>query len=260
MAGHTEDLVSRHTIARSLKRGRPEGLCFRALDKRQRLTGTHKAKRVQWANDHKKSNFANWMWVDSKVFVQHKASHRKRWQRRGKQQPCEVEKHPNKAHMYGALTSNGLSRLLPVSGTTGMRIEGCKGVGAKEYSRVIEDLLVPEGNRLFQGQPFVVVEDGAPAHRSQLASRTWKKHPHIAVKRATPCSPDIHPLENVWNIVDDKMMGMNFRSFNRFLNELQSQWAKIGPPLCKKLCDSVPRRLIKVLERGGSHIERNIYT
>ena len=47
MAGHTEDLVSRHTIARSLKRGRPPGLCFRALDKRQRLTGTHKAKRVQ---------------------------------------------------------------------------------------------------------------------------------------------------------------------------------------------------------------------
>ena len=162
--------------------------------------------------------------------------------------------------MYGALTSNGVSRLLPVSGTTGMRIKGCKGVGAKEYNRVIEDLLVPEGNRLFQGQPFVVVEDGAPAHRSQLASRTWKKHPRITVKRATPCSPGIHPLENVWDIVDDKMMGMNFGCYCRFLNELQSQWAKIGPSLCKKLRDSVPRRLIKVLERGGSHIERSIHT
>ncbi len=69
IAEHIEDLVSRHTIARSLKRGRPEGLCFRALDKRQRLTGTHKAKRVQSANEQKKSNFTNWMWVGSKVFA-----------------------------------------------------------------------------------------------------------------------------------------------------------------------------------------------
>jgi hypothetical protein len=194
------------------------------------------------------------------VVVQHEASHRKRWQRRGKQQPFEVEKHPNKAFVYGALTSNGLSRLLPVSGTAGMRVEGCKGVGAKEYNRVIEDLLVPEGNGLFQGQPFVVVEDGAPAHRSQLVSRTWNKHPHITVRRVAPCSLGIHPLENVWNIVDDNMMGMNSGCFSRFLNEPQSQRAQIGPPLCKTLCDSVPRRLIEVLERGGAHIERSIHT
>jgi hypothetical protein len=106
-----------------------------------------------------------------------------------------------------------------------MRVKGCKGVGANEYNGVIEDLLVPEGNRLFQGQPFVVVDDGAPAHRSQLASRTWKKHAHMTVKRAAPRSPGLHPLENVWNVVDDKMMGMNFGCFGRFLNELQSLWA-----------------------------------
>jgi hypothetical protein len=159
--------------------------------------------------------------------VQHEASHRKRWQRRGEQQPFEVEQHPNKAFIYGVLTSNGLSRLLPVSGITGMRVKGCKGVGAKEYNRVIEDLLVPEGNRLFQGQPFVVVEDGAPAHRSQLASRAWNTHPHMTanVTVVAPCSPGIHPLENVWNIVHDKMLRMNFGCFIRFQNKLKSRWA-----------------------------------
>ncbi len=200
------------------------------------------------------------MWVGSKLLFNTRRPIAKGWQRRGKQQPFEVEKHPNKAFVYGALTSNGLSRLVPVSGTAGMRVEGFKGVGAKEYNRVIEDLLVPEGNGLFQGQPFVVVEDGAPAHRSQLVSRTWNKHPHITVRRVAPFLLGIHPLENACNIVDDNIMGMNSGCFSRFLNEPQSQWAQIGPPLCKKLCDSVPRRLIKVLERGGSHIERSIHT
>jgi hypothetical protein len=159
--------------------------------------------------------------------VQHEASHRKRWQRRGKQQTFEVEQHPNKAFVYGVLTSTGLSRLLPVSGITGMRVKGCKGVGAKEYNRVIEDLLVPGGNRWFQGQPLVVVEDGAPAHMSEFASRAWNKHPHMTmnVTVVAPCSPGIHPLENVWNIVHDKMLRMNFGCFSRFQNKLQSRWA-----------------------------------
>lgn len=144
--------------------------------------------------------------------------------------------------MYGALTSNGLSRLLPVSGTAGMRVEGCKGVGAKEYNRVIEDLLVPEGNGLFQGQPFDVVEDGAPAHRSQLVSRTWNKHPHITARRVAPCSLGIHPLENVWNIVDDNIVGMNSGCFSRFLNEPLSQWAQLGPPFVQKVVRFRPKK------------------
>jgi hypothetical protein len=131
---------------------------------------------------NKKSNFTNWIWVGSKVLFNTRRPIARGGRGAASSNHLRSKKYPNKAFVYGALTSNGLSRLLPVIGTAGMRVDGCKGVDAKEYNRVIEDLLVPEGSRLFQGQPFVVVEDGAPAHRSQLVSWTWNKHPHITVK------------------------------------------------------------------------------
>ena len=258
--GHTKEVVSRDTVARSLKRGNPERLVFQPQDKRQRLTVTHKAKRVAWANQHQTQDFTKWMWVDSKIFRQHKASNRRRWQRRGKLRPMEVENHPNQAHMYAALTPHGVSELVAVSGTTGLRNQRGKGVSAAEYSHIIERLLVPAGNRLFIGQPFIVYEDGAPPHSSKLAAATWAKYPHIKVVRSPPCSPDLNPIENLWNIIDDKMMGMQFQSFPKFLTELQRQWATIDTSLCLKLCKSVKARVTKLLDRAGSHIERNIYS
>lgn len=258
--GHTSELVSPSTVRRSLKRGKPEGLSFKVIDKRQRITEAHKQQRVQWARQHKNTNFENWMWTDSKIWRQHKASSRGRWQRKRNQAPQEMEKHPNQAHMYGALTMHGVSRLHAVTGTTGMPKTSRKGVGAEEYCRVIEEIWVPEGNRLFGGREFVVYEDGAPAHRSKMAARTWAKYPHIKVVRAPPVSCDISPLENLWNLVEDKMVGLRFESFQKFMNAVVREWGCVRTDLCQQLCSSVPRRLWKVLSARGGHIERNIYT
>ena len=52
--------------------------------------------------------------------------------------------------------------------TTGMPISGAEGVGATEDCRVIEETLVPEGNRLFGEAQFVVVEDGAYPRCNQI--------------------------------------------------------------------------------------------
>ena len=208
---------------------------------------------------HLHEPFQDWMWTDSKIFLEQKVSSTGHWQRPGQQPTLEVDKHPNKIHAYAGLTSTGSTTLYPVTGTTGMPSRGTRGLGAKEYCEVIENHLVPEGNRLFQGRPFTVYEDGAPAHTSKLATQTWQKYPHIKVVRAPACSPDLNPIENLWNIVDDRLLGTTYQNRHAFMHELVRKWEETTAAECENLCSSVPRRLQKVINVQGGHIERNIY-
>ena len=153
--GHTTTRVSPETVRRALQRG-SHGLVYRTMDKRQRLTLTHKVKRVAWAEQYMHESFGNWMWTDSKIFLEQKVSSKGHWQRKGQQPTVEVDKHPNKIHVYAGLTSTGVTTLYPVTGTTGLPSRGTRGLGAVEYCEVIENHLIPEGNRLFQGRPFTV--------------------------------------------------------------------------------------------------------
>lgn len=100
--GHTTTRVSPETVRRALQRG-SHGLLYRTMDKRQRLTLTHKAKRVAWAEQYMHESFGNWMWTDSKIFLEQKVSSKGHWQRKGQQPTVEVDKHPNKIHVYAGL-------------------------------------------------------------------------------------------------------------------------------------------------------------
>lgn len=257
--GHTTRRVCAETVRRALRRG-SHGLVYKRLDKRQRLTQRHRVKRVAWAERYLHKPFGDWMWTDSKIFLEQKVSSKGHWQHVGQQPTVEVDKHPNKIHAYAGLTSTGVTTLYPVTGTTGLPSRGTRGVGAAEYSEVIENHLIPEGNRIFQGRPFTVYEDGAPAHTSRLASQTWNKYSHVRVVRSAPCSPDLNPLENLWSIVDDRLLGVTYPNRQAFMKDLQKQWGKITAAECKRLCSSMPRRLQKVISVQGGHIERNTYT
>lgn len=168
-------------------------------------------------------------------------------------------KHPNQLHMYSAMTANGVASLRTVSGTTGFKLYGTRGVGAREFVSVIRDTLVPEGNRLFHGEPFTVYLDRATAHTAKATTAAWEMYPHIKVVRGPPCSPDLNPIENMWAIVDRKMAGLTFESQARFENALRREWAQLHVELCQKLIKSMPKRIDMVSKTGG-HIERNIYS
>lgn len=233
------------------------------MDKRQALNGVHKRKRKGYGLQVKTHGyygmFRNWMWVDSKVFQQNKVSLHRRWQPRRSRMVQYTVKHPNQLHMYSAMTANGVASLRTVSGTTGYKLFGTKGVGAREFVSVIHNTLVPEGSRLFHGEPFTVYLDGAPAHTAKVTKAAWETYPDIKVVMGPPCSPDLNPIENLWAIVDRKMMGLTFKSQAAFENALRREWANLPVNLCQKLAESMPKR-IDMVSKSGGHIERNLYS
>ncbi len=81
------------------------------------------------------------------------------------------------------------------------------GIGAREYvaqvlSGPLKDFVKDMENR--RGHEMLVVEDGAPGHRSKLANTTRAA---LGIKQLThpPSSPDLNPIEPLWLLLKTRV-------------------------------------------------------
>ncbi|KAL1975013.1 hypothetical protein VTN31DRAFT_5217 [Thermomyces dupontii] len=109
---------------------------------------------------------------------------------------------------------------------------------------------------LAQNPGHLFMHDDAPAH---AASHTVEA---LRVYRITPIewppnSPDLHPMESVWNAINDYIE----RHFPRKMSEqelvkaIQEAWEAIEAESFDALVDSMRRRCEKVIEREGGCID-----
>lgn len=257
---YTEKLVSASTVVRSLKSGSASLSC-RPDVRRQKLTCLEMAKRYNWAKAHKNIDWKNVMVTDSHVFVcGGKTYHRRYWQRPGKPRTKYTAPHPMQIHAYAGATFAGVAQLAFVTGTTG-QIRKTRGVNAKEYQKVIRTLFVPEGERLFGGREYHLYQDGAPPHTAKSTKSLWTQYnKKIQLIQGPPKSPDINWIEQLWNATDNSLSGRSFKNMKSFKAAVTAAWSEISTDLCKKHVKSIPRRLKKLINLKGGHIERTIYS
>ncbi len=68
-----------------------------------------------------------------------------------------------------------------------------------------------------------------------------------------PQSPDLNPIEQIWELLKS-MVNKNSRSSKDNLWRcVQDVWNKISPSILKKYIDTMPKRLLAVIEDGGGH-------
>ena len=69
-------------------------------------------------------------------------------------------------------------------------------------------------------------------------------------------SPDLNPIENVWRDIKNIVQGRlpeNLDELERFVEEAFKEI--ITPEYCKKLYDSIPKRLKLLIKKKGFRIE-----
>ena len=75
----------------------------------------------------------------------------------------------------------------------------------------------------------------------------------VAVQRKTP---DLNPIENVWGYIENIVQArvpQNLDEIERFVQEDFKEI--ITPEYCKKLYDSIPKRLNLVVKKKGFRIK-----
>lgn len=135
---------------------------------------------------------------------------------------------------------------------------GCK-VNAKSYQElVLSEAVVSAGQQLFDGGPWLFVQDGAPAHTAKSTQQWLQQHDIDFVEKAgwPPSSPDLNPLDFcIWAELERRVCCKPHRNVESLKRALLREWARFPQSVLRESCLSVDKRMRAVIRARGGHIE-----
>jgi transposase len=101
---------------------------------------------------------------------------------------------------------------------------------------------------------FIFQQDGDPKHTSALA-RHWFEDNHIEVMEWPAQSPDLNPIENLWDNLKWCLNGYERTpaSVHELMEKIEVEWRRTPVPEVQNLILSMPRRIEACIRaKGGS--------
>ncbi|GFT25425.1 transposable element Tc1 transposase [Trichonephila clavipes] len=129
--------------------------------------------------------------------------------------------------------------------------------GTMTGQRYIDEVLLPHV-RLFRGavgDKFVFMDDSATCHRT-LAVQDCLDSEGIQRLVWPARSPDLNPIENVWDALGRQVAGRNYPPTNKntLIRALIEEWDKLPQQLLDNVVQSMVRRVECCITLHGGHI------
>lgn len=118
------------------------------------------------------------------------------------------------------------------------------------YQQILEENLLPSVNKLGLGADFSFMHDNDPKHTSAHV-KVWLKQNGIKVLQWPSSSPDLNPIENLWDVLEDRMKKHHPKNKDELAQLLVEEWEKIDLSILQKLVSSVPSRLHECTKMKG---------
>ena len=93
-------------------------------------------------------------------------------------------------------------------------------------------------------------QDNAPCHTAR-SIKVWMEDHQIKTLSWPAQSPDLNPIENLWNVIKRKMDGHKPSNKAELLEFLRQEWHKVTQNQCERLVESMPRRMKAVIKNQG---------
>ncbi|GFT94654.1 transposable element Tcb2 transposase [Trichonephila clavipes] len=213
--------ISRKTVARRLRGG---GLYARRSVVCVPLTRQHRTARLQWCREHHNWTEQDWACV---LFS---------YERKGPISDMQY---------HGVGRHHDQWRLHVVTN------------GTMTGQRYIDEVLLPHV-RLFRdavGDKFVFMDDNATCHQT-LAVQDCLDSEGIQRLVWPARSPDLNPIENVWDALGRQVAGRTYPPTNKntLIRELAEEWDKLPQQLLDNVVQSMVRRVECCITLHGGHI------
>ncbi|UYV83312.1 hypothetical protein LAZ67_23000465 [Cordylochernes scorpioides] len=233
--------ISRRLVANGLHSCRP----LRRLP----LTPPNRRQRLEWCRAR-----STWMtewhrvvFSDESRFCLSSDSRRVRvWRRRGERSnPAAIVERPTVRQrgimVWGAIAYDSRSPLLRIQGT----------MTAQRY---VDDVLRPVTLPYLQGVPnSLYQQDNARPHTARISQKALQD---VQMLPWPPYSPDLSPIEHVWDIIGRRLHALpQPRSEDELWQMVEREWRATPQDAIRTLIDSLPRRVAACIAVRG--IEQN---
>lgn len=220
----------------------------RSSRKKPLLSKKNIAKRLLFARTHKNKDLSFWkkilwsdetkvnrMGPDGRVFV-----HRPKHQALNPRYTQKTIKHGGGSIMvWGSFSWYGVGPIVKINGK----------MDPYQYLDILKNKMEPY---VFEYMPisFIFMQDNDPKHTSKLV-KDWFSKECIPVLDWPAQSPDLNPIENLWNDVKCAIAIQKFKNLDDLWTGIQNAWYSIPKERCRNLISSMPRRWQAVLENKG---------
>ncbi len=115
--------------------------------------------------------------------------------------------------------------------------------------------------RIERGQNWVLQEDNDPSHGSRrrglaqlLKEANWiENQPHPAQ------SPDLNPIEGIWNIIKQRLRYKVWNDLNELKQAIQGEWDRVTMQQIRKRISDIPRRCEQLVKTSGGPIKTALW-
>ncbi|GFS57488.1 transposable element Tcb2 transposase [Trichonephila clavipes] len=224
--------------------------------KRNRRTTAqqHRKARLQWCREHHNWTEQDWACVlfsdESRFSLSSDCRRQLIWRESGTayrpENIQEKDRYPTCSIMvWAGIMINGRTRLHVVAN------------GTMTGQRYIDEVLLPHV-RLFRGavgDKFVFMDDNATCHRT-LAVQDRLDSEGIQRLVWPARSPDLNPIENVWDALGRQVAGRNYPPTNKntLIRALTEEWDKLPQKLLDNVVQSMVRRVECCITLHDGHI------
>lgn len=217
------------------------------------LTAVHRACRLRFAREHVNWTMEQWATVlftdESKFNISDNDRRRRVWRRRGERfAPCcimQVDRFGGGSVMvWGGISSQHKTELV------------CFPTGSINARRYVAEVLEPhvKPSKAIIGQGFLLMHDNARPHTANVTTNFLREE-NLAVMDWPARSPDLNPIEHVWDILGRQIRALPNRPQDKeaLIIALKDQWNNIDQNVIQTLVSSMKKRCEECIRaRGGN--------
>lgn len=119
------------------------------------------------------------------------------------------------------------------------------------YKDILENVMLPFAEEEMPLR-WIYQHDNDPKHTAKVV-KNWFQQQNIRVLQWPAQSPDLNPIENLWEIVNRKIRRQStYSNKHQLFSALSAAWKEISPDIINNLIASMPRRCAAVIKNNGN--------
>lgn len=221
---------------------------------KQFLSTSDKKKRLEWCKQRKNWGYDLWATV---IF-----SDESNFQLINRKNIPKVVRFPNekfnpkfvKPRLQAGGGSIGIWGCISINGS-GVCETYTGRLNQLEYRNILENSLIPSIELLIDpNDQAIFQQDNAPCHKARSVM-TWFEENGIDILPWPARSPDLNPIEHLWNDLDLKLLEKTHNNLAELQVALTKLWNEIPKARCAYLIESMPKRIELCIQAQGGYFK-----